>query len=566
MKTIQLGLALAVLLAGSSLISAQTIQPPAPSQRLAAGRAALAKGDFKSAIAKFKQATQAQPANLFAWHFLAQALHASGDPEAALPAYLKAVAHPRVAAVDSYNIACIHSLAGRTAQSLTWIEKAWRAGYRDLAHARKDTDLKNVQSDTLFEKLLTRLAGELIAFQDGTRIIHELPGEKPGDQFGWVAGNAGDVDADGVNDFIVGAPNVRQQGRATGAIYVYSGKTGSLLFKKLGQPGDLLGYGVDGVGDINGDGHADVVAGAPSTQQGGPGKVYVFSGKTGAQLSAVTGAAPGDRTGVEASGVGDLDQDGVKDYLAGASRHDGAAGKDAGQVILYSGKTHQPLATLDGERAGDQFGRAAEGYFDQDHALLVVGAPKAGPNRTGRAYVYKEHDLKPAFTLDADATGGGFGEMFVSIPGDLNGDKTPDIYVSYWRNRANGGSAGRVYLYSGKDGSQIAAFTGQPGEGFGIGKAEAGDVDGDGYADLIVGAWKNSDLAPSAGKAYLISMKTQKRLKTFTCRTNGDTFGFDSTGLGDVNGDGALDFLITSAYSGVKGPQSGRVFVISGKL
>ena len=90
--------------------------------------------------------------------------------------------------------------------------------------------------------------------------------------------------------------------------------------------------------------------------------------------------------------------------------------------------------------------------------------------------------------------------------------------------------------------------------------------DGDGYTDLIVGAWQNSDLAPSAGKAYLISMKDQKRLKTFTCRASGDTFGFDSTGLGDVNGDGALDFLITSAYSTIKGPQSGRVFVISGKL
>lgn len=194
MTNVRLFLVAAALTLGAVPLTAQTA---ASSPQITARRAALAKGDFTTAAAKFKQATQAQPGNLFAWHFLGYALHAGGDPEAALPAYLKAVAQPRLAAIDSYNIACIHGVGDRIGQSLSWLEKAWRAGYRDLNHARNDADLKSVRSDARFEKLLTRLSAELIAFQDGTRVIHELPGEKPGDQFGWVAGNAGDVDADG---------------------------------------------------------------------------------------------------------------------------------------------------------------------------------------------------------------------------------------------------------------------------------------------------------------------------------------------------------------------------------
>ena len=567
---LQMLLLLSGILASCPATSSSQNARPAPSQpSLAAGRSALSAGNHAAAETIFRKITAKQPGNLVAWHLLALTLHSSGRPEEAVPAYIKASVHPRLAPSANYNLACAHSLAGRIDASLKALEQAWRAGYRDLKQARADQDLTLVRADTRFAPLLKRLQAELVAFNDGTRIIHEIHGENAGDQFGWVAGGAGDVDADGVRDFIVGAPNVSQNRRPHGAIYVYSGKTGTLLFKKLGRAGDHLGYGVDQVGDLDGDGHCDVIGGAPSTQQGGPGRAYVFSGKTGTQLAMVAGDNAGDRFGVEASGVGDFDGDGINDYLVGAERHDNA-GKDAGRLVIFSGKTHKPITTLDGEVAGDQFGRAAEGLFRNGSGLLVVGAPKAGPTKRGRAYVYRKNSttspLRKLAILDADKTGGAFGEMFVSIPGDLNGDQTPDIYVSDWRNRARGSNTGRIYLYSGKDGASLGSITGKAGEGFGIGKAEAGDVDGDGIADLIVGAWQNSDLAPSGGKAYLISGKTRAAIKTFTCRTPGDTFGFDATGLGDINADGAPDFLITSADSSIKGRQSGRVFVISGKL
>jgi hypothetical protein len=123
-----------------------------------------------------------------------------------------------------------------------------------------------------------------------------------------------------------------------------------------------------------------------------------------------------------------------------------------------------------------------------------------------------------------------------------------------------------MYVYSGIDGKPLITLTGEaPGDGFGIGVADAGDVDRDGAADLIVGAWQHASAAMSGGKVYVYSGRTQKLLRTITCRTAGDTFGFDTTNLGDVDGDGAVDFLITSAWSGVNGFQSGRVFVIAGE-
>jgi hypothetical protein len=80
---------------------------------------------------------------------------------------------------------------------------------------------------------------------------------------------------------------------------------------------------------------------------------------------------------------------------------------------------------------------------------------------------------------------------------------------------------------------------------------------------LIVGAWQYAGAAASGGRAYLYSGKDGTLLKTYTCRIPGDTFGFDAVSLGDVDADGTADFLITSAWSGVHGFHSGRVFVLS---
>jgi hypothetical protein len=150
------------------------------------------------------------------------------------------------------------------------------------------------------------------------------------------------------------------------------------------------------------------------------------------------------------------------------------------------------------------------------------------------------------------------------VVGDFDGDGVPDIYASDWPNRAKGQATGRVYVHSGADGHRLLTLTGEnAGDGFGTSRSTAGDVDRDGRADLIVGAWQFAGEAIGAGKAYLYSGKDGKLVRTYTSRIPGDAFGFDAVTLGDIDGDGTDDFLITAAWSGIHGFHSGRVFVIS---
>jgi hypothetical protein len=119
-------------------------------------------------------------------------------------------------------------------------------------------------------------------------------------------------------------------------------------------------------------------------------------------------------------------------------------------------------------------------------------------------------------------------------------------------------------VLSGATGKPLHVFTGETaGEGFGTSPSMAGDVDGDGHADILIGAWQHASAAASGGRVSLFSGRTGERLRTYTSKVVGETLGFDAVALGDVNGDGMRDLLLTAAWSGVRGFQSGRVFVVS---
>jgi|GEM_PF-17056 len=380
-------------------------------------------------------------------------------------------------------------------------------------------------------------------FVEPVHVIREWDGEADGDQFGWIARNLGDVDGDGVPDFVTSAPTWHG---GAGKVYVYSTRSGALAWSADGKPGDQLGTGVEAAGDTNRDGIPDVIAGAP-----GRGKVYVYSGKDGRVLQTFTVESQ------HVSGAGDVDRDGYADVIVGAPT--------ANKTYVYSGKDGHVILTLAGETAGDQFGATVAGYAKGDRMFLVVGAP--GVQKKGRTYVYTSLTEKPAFVIDADETGAALGRMFVSVVGDVDGDGVPDVYASDWANAAKGRGTGRVYVHSGADGKRLLTLTGETaGEGFGIGPATAGDVDADGHDDLIVGSWQYGGAAKSGGRAYLYSGNDGSLMQTYTCRVPGDTFGFDAVGMGDVDGDGASDFLITSGWSDIHGYQSGRVLIISSRV
>ena len=411
------------------------------------------------------------------------------------------------------------------------------------------------------------LRGEAL-FKEKPRILHAYDGEAAGDQFGWVARVVGDVDGDGALDFVTSSPTSNAGAPGSGRIYCYSGKSGELLWKQDGKRGDLYGMSVAAAGDVNGDGEPDVAIGAPGSGRM-PGRVAVLSGRNGELLLEVVGTQPGGMYGRKACGVGDLDGDGRGDLAIGAIQARTEAGNAAGMFEVVSGADGTTLFRVDGEQAGGNFSSGLESTMDLEHPFLIVGAMNEGAQNQGRVYVYLlyEDTADLLWTWDPPATGRNFGQYFTSIIGDVDADGTPDLYAADFSDVGKGRATGRIVVHSGATGEQILNIEGHvAGEGFGTSPSPAGDVNHDGHADLIVGAWQNAEGAPSAGKCYLHSGKDGSLLTAYTCMQTQDTFGFDAVGIGDVDGDGGIDFLLTSAWSPVLGPRTGRVFVIAGPV
>jgi len=533
----------------------------APGSREPALSDALARlqaNDPDGAAAILEPLVVREPGNGAAWRTLGQARRRRKDLDGAIKAWRKALEVEPGMPAPLFGIGITYAAKKDLEQAYEWLGKAKATGKIDMTQLENSPDLELLKTDPRFANLLPSAKDFADPFVEPVKIIREWDGEASNDQFGWIARNIGDVDGDGVNDVVTSAPTRNVGGKNAGRVYVYSTKSGKLLWSVDGRPGDQLGNGIEAAGDTNRDGIGDVIAGAP-----GAGYAKVYSGRDGRVLRTFQAEDKNDQFGQHTDGVGDVDGDGFADVMVGAPGNS-AGGASAGRAYVYSGKTGSVLLTLTGERAGDGFGSSVAGFSDRANRFLLVGAPGAGVSKSGRTYVYRGLNPKPAFTIDSDETGAALGGMFVSVPGDVDGDGVPDVYASDWSNHAKGPSTGRVYVHSGRDGKRLLTLTGETaGEGFGTSPSVAGDVDGDGRADLIVGAWQYGGAAIGGGRASLYSGKDGRLMKTFTSRIPGDAFGFDAVTLGDVDGDGTPDFLVTSAWSGIHGFHSGRVFIVS---
>jgi hypothetical protein len=385
-------------------------------------------------------------------------------------------------------------------------------------------------------------------------------GEGEANNFGYSVGTAGDVNADGYVDVVVGADRYKQ---FTGRTYVYLGSASGLsatpIFTATGEDvNNHFGYSVGTAGDVNGDGYDDIIVGAYHYKDF-TGRVYVYAGNANglraSPLSTITGEGRSTYFGRLVRAAGDVNGDGYDDVVVGAPAHD----LWTGRVYIYAGSPSglgaTPIFTAGGEGASNSFGRSAgaagdvngDGYSD-----VVVGAPGYDDFR-GRIYVYTGSadglGVVPTFTATGEEVKGHFGYS-ASTAGDVNRDGYDDLIVGADFQSKN---TGWVYVYAGSiNGLSATPIFTATGEGehnyFGYSVSTAGDTNGDGYDDVIVGAYHYN---ASTGRVYVYPGNANGLSITPIFSATGEgpasSFGRSVGTAGDVNGKGRAD-LVIGAY------------------
>ena len=292
---------------------------------------------------------------------------------------------------------------------------------------------------------------------------------------------AGDVDGDGLPDIVIGLPYHDTAHTDAGRIEVRSGADGSLLFAVDGESaGSRLGVSVSGARDVNGDGFADVVAGAPAGLPGSePGYVLLLAGPSGAVLNRFE--APGWGFGWAVSGLGDADGDGLSDIVI--------ASLFSGQATVFSGATYDAISTADHEWYGVGADLAPIGDADGDGlADYVWGQSHTIVTHYGSVMVVAGDTGSILHRIDGDNPFDSIGQAVAG--GDFDGDGVPDVaYVS----RHLDDEVGRVRVLSGASdwSSTIHELRAGPEDYFGVALAAASGLDADGANDLAVGAPHN---------------------------------------------------------------------------
>lgn len=416
-----------------------------------------------------------------------------------------------------------------------------------------------------------KLAGSIQVISGKTNTLIPaltVAGSRPGDAFGFSVSAAGDVNSDGFADIAVGAPGSDCGNKKdAGSLTVLSGATGSALYTVCGAlTKDRLGTAVALVADLDGDGKQDLVAGAPLADGPGGkagkdlGSIRVFSAVNGKPLAERFGQEAKDSFGASLAAAGDVDKDGYGDVIVGAPLADkvievevkgvpkSVKVKDVGHVQLISGfallnNTNETMIPpLEGENPKDGFGRTVAGNADVDgdgKLDIVVGAPGLdditvkGTTKTvrkdvGRIYVVDAGTGDSIFNLDGKDIGDQLGSA-IALAGDLNrdggaeliagiakADTTNVVTTKTGEKTVIAKDAGRLIGYSGLNGKELFAIPGlAAGDYYGWAVDVSGDVNGDGVKDVIVSAW-GDDIPTTNSKGKTVQVKNAGRVEVMS--------------------------------------------------
>ena len=478
-----------------------------------------------------------------------------------------------------------------------------------------------------------------------------LDGETAGDSSGRSVSTAGDVNGDGFDDVIVGADGANPNGNPSGSSYVVFGQAsgfsatmdlsslnGSNGFRLDGEvAGDHSGRSVSTAGDVNGDGFDDVIVGAfraDSNGYNGSGSSYVVFGKASGfsatmDLSSLNGSngfrldgkATQDYSGRSVSSAGDVNGDGFDDVIVAAYGAD-PNGYGSGSSYVVFGQASGFSAAMDLSSLNGSNGFRLDGVAERDYSGfsvstagdvnsdgfddVIVGAKGADPNDSysGSSYVVfgqasgfsaamdlSSLDGSNGFRLDGEESIDSSG-ISVSNAGDVNGDGFDDLIVGAFRANPNGDDSGSSYVVFGKASGfsaamDLSSLNGSNGfrlggEGMfdqsGLSVSTAGDVNGDGFDDLIIGAKSANPYSDFADSLYVVfgkssgfsaAMNLSRLNGSNGFRLDGET-SFDDLGesvssAGDVNGDGFDDLIVGASGADQNGSVSGSSYVIFGR-
>ena len=448
--------------------------------------------------------------------------------------------------------------------------------------------------------------GQVDPCRDLSLADSKLLGESEGDQAGYAVAAGQDLNGDGFADILIGAPGQDAGGSEAGAAYVLMGPlTGELDLSEadsriIGAETDArVGYALASVGDLNLDGYPDLFVGAWGDDTNGSfaGAGWVVHGPVSGEIDLADeeifflGEKSGDNAGTALSSAGDVNNDGWIDLLIGAPNYDPGGAVSTGGVYLLYGPHDESLeldvadAFMQGEATADYAGQRVEGAGDLngdgfDDMIIAAWGNDTGGSAAGAVYLVNGPISGDMSLVDADRTlvgedpGDHAGSAVVNA-GDMNGDGYSDLFVGSPDHSAEGDGAGAAYLLHGPievdmsmAGADAKIVGSRAGDHVGSSVARVGDVNGDSFQDLAVGAYLEDTGGINAGAVYLMMGPVSGTILVdnsdggFIGQADGDRAGWSIAGPGDVNGDGIDDVLVGAPDHDVNGNNAGAVYLM----